>query len=151
MLREWLLFILDLLISFKFNNITDFFENSSAINLWIPNNPIKMTWVCWWIEMLVWFVCLFSFFFGVSVCEEEPRWPFNEPCLEFPTLEKQQSFEALWSWLRLFLLWFYPCQSPSHTKQFEICVKRGNCQLPSELLICPILHMMYIVHPSPIG
>ena len=91
-------------------------------------------------------VCLFVWcFFGVSVCEEEPRWPFNEPCLEFPTLEKQQSFEALWSWLRLFLLWFYPCQSPSHTKQFEICVKRGNCQLPSELLICPILHMMYTV------
>ena len=50
-----------------------------------------MTWVCWWIEMLVWFVCLF----GVSVCEEEPRWPFNEPCLEFLTLEKQQSCEAL--------------------------------------------------------
>ena len=100
-----------------------------------------MTWVCWWIEMLVWFVCLF----GVSVCEEEPRWPFNEPCLEFLTLEEQQSCEALWSWLRLFLLWFYPCQSPSHTNQFEICVKRGNYQLPSELLICPILHMMYIV------
>ena len=45
--------------------------------------------------MLVWFVCLFGVFFGVSVCEEEPRWPFNEPCLEFLTLEKQQSFEAL--------------------------------------------------------
>ena len=103
--------------------------------------------MCWRIEMLVWFVYLFGFFFCVCLfVRKNQGGRLMSRALNSQHWKNNRVVRLFDLNLRLFLLLFYPCQSPSHTNQFEICVKTGgNYQLPSELLICPILLMMYIL------